>query len=60
MNWFPTTFAGVLFRTTVSVMTNCRPALTIGMVSKVSTLPTLVNMCGTGVPSSSHVAVWVR
>ena len=60
MNWFPTTFAGVLFKTTVRSMTNCRPALTIGMLSNVRTLPTFVKVWGTAVPSSSHVAVWLR
>ena len=58
MNCFPGVFtAGLLFRTTLSVMANCRPAVTIGMLSNVSTLPTLVNVCGTGVPSSSQVRV---
>src|SRR5437762_2891380 len=59
MNCFPEAFTGVLFRTTVRLMMNCRPAVTMGKLSNVSTLPTLVNVCGTGVPSSSQVTVWL-
>src|SRR6266446_5410306 len=59
MNCIPGAFTGVLFRTTVRLMMNCRPAVTMGMLSNVSTLPTLVNVCGTGVPSSSQVMVWL-
>jgi hypothetical protein len=59
-NCVPLVLGGsLLFRTTVSAMANCRPAVTMGKLSKVRTLPTFVNVCGTAVPSSSQVTVWL-
>src|SRR5215831_17688766 len=60
MNCLPLVLTtGLLFRTTVSARRICRPAVTIGILSKVRTLPTLVKVCGTAVPSSFQVIVWL-
>src|SRR5437867_3703558 len=60
MNCVPLVLGGsLLFRTTVSAMVNCRPAVTIGNWSNVRTLPMFVNLCGTFVPSSFQVMVWL-
>src|SRR4029453_7420384 len=62
MNDLPLVLGGsVLFRTTVSAISNCRPAGTMGKLSHVRTLPMLVNVGvgTTGVPSSTHVMLGV-
>ena len=60
MNCVPMAFAGVSSSTTVMSMTNWRPA---GMMrspkSKVSSPPALEKSCGTGVPVSFQVMVWL-
>src|SRR5215467_14894905 len=58
-NCFPGTFVGVSLSTTVMLMTNCCPAGMMGKPLKVSTPPTLENVCGIGVPLLTHVAVWL-
>src|SRR5207244_6918441 len=53
-NCLPGTFAGVFLSTTVTSITNCCPARTVGKLSNVRKPPTLENVCGIGVPLLSQ------